>query len=181
MRHRRKKPWGAFAAIGAIFGAVGIFALTRRASASSPSAPPQLPGAPSAGPTMLTPTLTPVAPGEPMVGPSYFVKYTADALQLIGTPAQSGPVMLCSYYPYYAADATDAATAQGLYARLRDKYETAPETLYNKSGRRWIVRLRQRFFDPKTFKELPSDTLAQSNNLFPVPIYSPDSPGVPCG
>jgi hypothetical protein len=89
--------------------------------------------------------------------------------------------MLCNYYPFIAADATDPDTAQALYVRLKTQHETPPEELYKQHGRRWIVRLRLRFFDPKTFKELPSETIVQSDNLFPVPIYSLDTPGVPCG
>jgi hypothetical protein len=190
--------WAPFA-LGAALVSIGVAVFANRASAKSNPLPPNQPNphplyplidpnilndiVPPHSPTMLTSVLTPVPlSGSSLVGPQYLVKYTAEALQLIATPAQGKPVMLCSYYPFIAADATELATANALYSRLKVEHETAPEDLYRQHGRRWITRLRQRFFDPKSFKELPSDTIELSDNLFPVPIYSLDTPnGTPCG
>ena len=89
------------------------------------------------------------------------------------------PIMLCSYVPYFAADATNLSVAETQLANMRSNHESATESLYGINGRRWIVTLKKRYFDPKTFKELPSDVLYESTNKFSVPT-SPD-PGVPCG
>lgn len=136
------------------------------------------PPAPSST-TMLTPVLTPVTPPGSSLVPQYPTKYTAEALQLTAMPEAGKPVMLCSYYPFLAADAVDLPTAQAQLAKLKTEHETPVESIYSLRGRRWIVRLRKRYFDPKTFKELPSDVIYQSSDLFPVPI-APDT-GVPCG
>jgi len=154
---------------------LGLFALSRKSSAAPAQTPP-----PSA-PVMLTPELPPSAeaPGPGLVGPTYLTKYTTTALQLVALPDPTKPVMLCSYTAYYAADAKDLGSSNAQLASFRVKYETPVESLYGVKGRRWIVMQRKRFFDPKTFKELPSDTIFESDSKFPVPSF-PDQ-GVPCG
>lgn len=158
----------------------GLFAFSRKASAAPAQA------APPSKPTMVTPELPPSAespaPGtvsSSLIGPTYLTKYTTTALQLVALPDPKNPVMLCSYTGYYAADAKDLGSSNAQLWSFRTKYETAPEDLYGIKGRRWIVIQRKRFFDPKTFQELPSDTLFESDKKFPVPT-SPDQ-GVPCG
>lgn len=131
-------------------------------------------------PEMLTPVLNPVSKGGvSLVGPQYLTKYTTTAYQMVALPDSAKPVMLCSYVAYFAADATDLGSSNSQLVSFRAKYETPVESLYGIKGRRWIVVQRKRFFDPKTFKELPSDTIFESPNKFPVPT-SPDL-GVPCG
>lgn len=111
--------------------------------------------------------------------PNYPIKYTAQALQLAALPSTQGPVMLCSYIPFATLESTKLDAAQAQLQRLKGEHETAPEDLYGRKGRRQIIRLLKRYFDPKTFAELPSDTLYESDQKFLVPT-SPDS-GVPCG
>jgi hypothetical protein len=173
----KKTVWIAAGAIaGGIGGAVGGAAWAvhqiRVAAAAKP---------PPSKPEMVTPELQPApeSAGSGLVGPQYLTKYTTTALQLIALPDPANPVMLCSYAAYYAADAKDLGSSNAQLTRFRTKYETPVEDLYGIKGRRWIVLQRKRFFDPKTFQELPSDTLFESSNKFPVPT-SPDA-GVPCG
>jgi hypothetical protein len=108
--------------------------------------------------------------------PNYGIKYTAQALQVAALPSTQGPVMLCSYMPFATLEAPDLATAQGHLNRLKAEYETPPEDLYGRKGRRRIVRLVKRYFDPKTHVELPSDLLYESAQKFPIPT-SPDAGG----
>jgi len=132
---------------------------------------------------------TPIRSG--LVGPDYLVKYTAQALQLAALPSSKGPAMLCSYVPIAALEATDLGVALGQYELLRMKYETAPEQLYPKmpTGRRTIVRLLKRYFEPGTMKELPGEILYESDQKLPVPTLDLHGPGdvssaddgVPCG
>lgn len=119
------------------------------------------------------------APVTGALMPEYPTKYTAQALQLAALPDQRNPIMLCSYIPFASLEATDLQTAQALLARLKAEHETAPENLHGQRGRRQIVRLVKRYFDPKTFAELPYDVLFESDQKFKVPT-SPDA-GVPCG
>ena len=153
-RRRKKFPWGVVAALGSI---VGVVALVRRSSGPRPSI------------------------GESIneANPSYIVKYNAQALQLAAIPSQDGPAMLCSYIPFAQLESTELGAAQSSLQKLKTEYETAPEDLYGRTGRRRIVKLVKRYFDPQTFKELPSDTLYESDRKFSVPT-SPDQ-GVPCG
>lgn len=87
--------------------------------------------------------------------------------------------MLCSYVQVAALEGATEAEGIAAFWALRAKYETAPESLYGKTGRVTIVRLVKRFFDPATWKELPSDVVMESDQQFPVP-KAPDL-GVPCG
>lgn len=162
MKH--KNNWKIVAAAATALGAVGIVVLVKRASAKSALQP--------------APVQTPPS-SQGLVGPNYLVKYTAQALQLAALPSPSGPVMLCSYVPMASLDRTDLASGQAALQQLKSKYETAPQSLYGHTGRRQIVKLLKRFFDPQTYKELPPDTLYSSDQPFQVPT-SPD-PGVPCG
>lgn len=111
--------------------------------------------------------------------PVYPIKYTAQALQLAALPSLQGPVMLCSYIPFASLESSDIGGGWNALYRLRGEYEAAPESMYGHTGRRQIVRLLKRYFDPKTYAELPSDILYESDQKFRVPT-SPD-PGVPCG
>jgi len=113
------------------------------------------------------------------INPNYIVKYNAQALQLAALPSPQGPVMLCSYIPFAQLESTDPTSGYNDFQKLRTKYETAPENMYGKMGRTHIARLVKRYFDPSTFKELPSDILYESDQKFPIPT-SPDL-GVPCG
>ena len=114
-----------------------------------------------------------------MANPKYIVKFDVQSLDLAALPSPKGPVMLCSYVPVTHVESTDLNTAWTNLWKAKASKETAPEELYGRTGRRHIVKLVQRFFDPNTFQELPSEVLYESDQKFLVPT-SPDS-GIPCG
>ena len=90
------------------------------------------------------------APYPVPVGPTYINKYEVQALRWGATPVQGVPVNYCDYYPAERLSYPDLASAQATLAQFRAKYESPPDVL---------VRLLKRYYDPKTFKELPGDIL----------------------
>jgi hypothetical protein len=162
-RRTQKHTWIVPVGLAALFGTIGLVVSRVSAKSSLPPKPASTPGTDQKG----------------LVGPSYITKYTAEALQIASLPSPSGPVMLCSYVPFASLDRTDLASAQAALQLLKSEHETAPESMYGQTGRRHIVKLSQRFFDPQTYKELPPAVLYSSDHPFQVPT-SPDL-GVPCG
>jgi lysophospholipase L1-like esterase len=85
-----------------------------------------------------------------MAGPTYITKYRVQALRWGATPNPNLPVMMCDYIPTEQLEYPDLPSAQAGLTSFRSKYESPPTAL---------VRLLKLYFDPKTFKELPSDEL----------------------
>lgn len=113
--------------------------------------------------------------------PDYIKKYTTEVVRLTALPIPNTkpPVMGCSYIKVASLDADSPAEAGVQLQQIRQKYESPVENFYGKTGRVTGVRLLRRYFDPKTYRELPNDVLWSSDRMFPIPVDP--MPGVPCG